>query len=138
MATLESLVDPMTKVQPLEGDFTFLEGPIWVKDRLYFSDIAASRRYTWSDALGLQLVGDNTNKANGQTLDAEGCLLVCEHATSVISRFSDPADPTTRHVVASHFADKELNSPNDVVVGPDGSIYFTDPIGGRTVELVGV
>lgn len=65
--------------------------------------------------------------ANGMTLDADLNLIVCEHSTSTLSRFSGDH----REVIASHFEGKELNSPNDVIVGSDGAIWFTDPTYGR-------
>lgn len=68
------------------------------------------------------------NKCNGMTYDAGLNLLVCEHSTSTLVREHPDG---TRRVVASHFAGRELNSPNDVCVRSDGSIYFSDPWYGR-------
>ncbi len=67
--------------------------------------------------------------ANGLALDGEGRLLACESATSRVTRAEQDGTITT---VASHFGERELNSPNDLVVASDGSIYFTDPPGGRS------
>lgn len=69
-----------------------------------------------------------SNKGNGLTFDAELNLIVCEHATSALVRIRRDG---RREVLASHFEGKELNSPNDVCVRSDGSIYFTDPWYGR-------
>jgi Gluconolactonase len=66
--------------------------------------------------------------ANGNTLDRQGRLLSCEHATSRVTRAE--ADGSLR-VLASHFGDKALNSPNDIVVATGGAVYFTDPSYGR-------
>jgi gluconolactonase len=74
------------------------------------------------------------NKCNGMTYDAEGDLIVCEHATSTLVMEDTKGN---RKVLASHFQGKEINSPNDVVVGNDGSIYFSDPPFGR-VPVFGV
>jgi gluconolactonase len=68
------------------------------------------------------------------TYDAEGNLIVCEHATSTLVRETPDGK---RETIASHYKGKELNSPNDVLVGKDGSIYFTDPPYGR-VPVFGV
>ena len=68
------------------------------------------------------------------TYDADLNLIVCEHATSLLVREKPDG---TREVLASHFEGKELNSPNDVCVRSDGSIYFTDPYYGR-VPVFGV
>ena len=78
-----------------------------------------------------RIVARPTNKANGQTLDAEGRLVVCEHETSVIARMDGDGSGTGREVIASHYENKELNSPNDLVVHSTGAIYFTDPKSGR-------
>ena len=68
-----------------------------------------------------------SNKCNGMTYDANLGLIVCEHATSSLIRETGGR----REVLASHFEGKELNSPNDVCVRSDGSIYFSDPWYGR-------
>lgn len=65
--------------------------------------------------------------ANGMTLNASLDLIVCEHSTSSLVRFSGGV----RTCLASHFEGQELNSPNDVIVGADRSIWFTDPTYGR-------
>ena len=69
-----------------------------------------------------------SNKGNGMTYDQELNLLVCEHSTSSVARFRPDG---AREVMCSHFEGKELNSPNDICVKSDGSIYFTDPTYGR-------
>ncbi len=66
--------------------------------------------------------------ANGMTLDAAGNLLICEHTTSSVVRRAPDGSTET---LASHWDGRELNSPNDIVTGPEGSIYFTDPPYGR-------
>jgi gluconolactonase len=72
------------------------------------------------------------------TLDADLSLIVCEHWTSQVVRAQLEPDGTeaSREVIASHYQGKELNSPNDVVVASDGSIYFSDPTYGR-MEVYG-
>ena len=75
-----------------------------------------------------------SNMANGNTRDALGRLISCEHATSRVTR-TEPDGSTT--ILAEHFAGQQLNSPNDVVVGPSGHIYFSDPNYGRN-EYFGV
>lgn len=128
---LLNLVDPDVAVERLAGGFGFTEGPIWncVEAALYFNDLPGDAGYRWSVASGMVKVRHPNNKANGMTYDARGHRIVCEHTTSSVVRESAEGD---RQVLASHFGGKELNSPNDVVVGEDGSIYFTDPTYGRT------
>jgi gluconolactonase len=129
-AALEELVDPNAEVEQVATGFTFTEGPIWnaLEQALYFSDMPGDVRRRWSEADGVREVMRPSNKCNGLTYDAEGNLLVCEHTTSLLVRERPDG---ARETVASHFEGKELNSPNDVVVRSDGSIYFSDPWFGR-------
>jgi len=124
------LVDRDVEVEKLATGFTFTEGPIWDRRErcLYFSDMPADIRRRWSETGGAVEVRNPSNKCNGMTFDVDGNLLVCEHVTSSVVRESPDG---TRETIASHFEGKELNSPNDVVVRSDGSIYFSDPWYGR-------
>lgn len=110
--------------------FQFTEGPIWMASagHLLFSDMPDDVRRRYIPGEGIVEVMRPSNKGNGMTLDNEGNLIVCEHATSCVVR--ERLDGT-REVLASHFEGKELNSPNDVVVKSDNSVYFTDPTYGR-------
>ena len=121
-------------------EFTLTEGPVWHPNgRLYFSEIPGSKKFSWNEAEGLRCVETPTNRANGQAVDAAGNLIVCEHETSVIARIQLDADgfPRAREVLVSHDQGIELNSPNDVIVASDGTIYFTDPTYGRRQDWVG-
>ncbi len=124
------LIDPAEPVEQLATGFTFTEGPVWhpIEHYLLFSDMPADVRRRWSPAEGVIEVARPSNKGNGLTFDAELNLIVCEHATSALVRIRRDG---RREVLASHFEGKELNSPNDVCVRSDGSIYFTDPWYGR-------
>ncbi len=124
------LVAEGSAVERVATGFTFTEGPIWhPRDHyLLFSDMPADirRRY---DLNGIVTeVMNPANKCNGMTYEADLSLLVCEHVTSSLVR--ERADGT-RETVATHFEGRELNSPNDVCVRSDGSIYFSDPWYGR-------
>jgi len=125
-----NLIDEQAPVRQLGSGFTFTEGPIWhpVEHYLLFSDMPADVRRRWDERDGVQEVMRPSNKGNGMTYDAELNLLVCEHATSSVARFRPDG---RREVLASHFEGKELNSPNDLCMRSDGSIYFTDPWYGR-------
>jgi sugar lactone lactonase YvrE/nicotinamidase-related amidase len=124
------------QLERLGTGFTFTEGPIWNHDGDYllFSDMPGDVRRRWDATNGVQEVEKPSNKGNGMTYDADGNLIICEHATSQLIAISPAGERT---VLASHFDGKELNSPNDVVVGNDGSIYFSDPPFGR-VPVFGV
>jgi gluconolactonase len=123
------LVDEYAPVRQAGSGFTFTEGPIWhpVDHYLLFSDMPADVRRRL-DRSGVSEVAQPSNKGNGMTYDAELNLLVCEHATSSVARIRPDG---RREVVASHFEGRELNSPNDICVRSDGSIYFSDPWYGR-------
>ncbi|MDQ2967589.1 MAG: SMP-30/gluconolactonase/LRE family protein, partial [Actinomycetota bacterium] len=130
---LHELVDSKAQVEKLATGFTFTEGPIWNKEGrfLLFSDMPADIRRRWSEADGVTEVANPSNKGNGMTYDAEGLLLVCEHVTSSLVRMDPDGEGGNRETLATHYEGKELNSPNDVIVANDGSIYFSDPWYGR-------
>jgi len=126
----ETLVDQNEAIRTVAGGFIFTEGPIWhpTGHYLLFSDMPGDVRRRWDAEDGVREVRRPANKCNGMTYDADLNLIVCEHATSSLIR-ETPAGG--RQVLASHFEGQELNSPNDVCVRSDGSIYFSDPWYGR-------
>jgi gluconolactonase len=130
---LGRLVDENVEVKQLGSGFTFTEGPIWNAEGqfLLFSDMPADTRRRWDEQNGVQVVASPSNKGNGMTLDPNGLLIVCEHSTSSLVRMDPDGTGSEREVLASHYEGKELNSPNDVVVKSDGSIWFSDPWFGR-------
>ena len=132
-----SLVGSAPTGEILGDHFIFTEGPVWDPRRrhLLFTDIPASRIHCWSPAQGFSLFRDGSNKANGLALDRDGALLICEHATSRVVRLDEGG---AIEILAAHFEGRALNSPNDIVIGPSGDIYFTDPIYGRTADPWGV
>jgi gluconolactonase len=128
---LFDLIEETTELEHLATGFVFLEGPIWhpYEQHLTFSDIMGNRLYRWCNQAGLSIFRQDSHMANGNTYDRQGRLLTCEHAHSCVSR--------TRHdghyeVLVTHYQGQALNSPNDLVVKADGSIYFTDPVYGRS------
>ncbi|MBV9562117.1 MAG: isochorismatase family protein [Bradyrhizobium sp.] len=126
----ESLIDPYAPVGQVGTGFEFTEGPVWhpVDQFLLFSDMPADVRRRWDARRGVVEVRRPANKCNGMTYDAELNLIVCEHATSSLIRERPDG---RREVIASHFENQELNSPNDVCVHSSGAIYFSDPWYGR-------
>ena len=126
---LLDIVDEDSPLETIAEDFQFTEGPIWHPRERYlvFSDIPADKLYRWSEDGGLRVYREPSQMANGNTYDREGRMLSCEHATSRVVR----EEAGRLVVLASHWQNKELNSPNDIVVRNDGGIYFTDPIYGR-------
>ena len=113
-----------SEVRRLCTDFRFTEGPAWHPDGyLVFSDIPADTIYA--------LKGDDVSvfrrpsgNSNGLAFDARGRLLACEHGNRRVSRTEAEG---TVVPLAAHDNGKRLNSPNDLTVRSDGSVYFTDP-----------
>jgi gluconolactonase len=114
------------KVERLGTGFQFTEGPVWngKGGYLLFSDIPGNRIIKWTPKDGISDFRVPSGKSNGLTFDRKGRLIACEHASRRVSRTEEDGTIAT---IASHYKGKKLNSPNDVVVKSDGSIYFTDP-----------
>jgi len=103
------------------------EGPAYFAAGRYlvWSDIPNSRLMRWDETTGaVSVYRQPSNNSNGNTRDREGRLITCEHDTQRVTRTEHDGSIT---VVADRFDGKRLNSPNDVVVRADGSIWFTDP-----------
>ena len=128
-SSFRDLIEEHAPVRQLGSGFIFTEGPIWHPREhfLLFSDMPGDVRRRW-DQNGVREVLRPSNKGNGMTYDQQLNLLVCEHSTSSVARFSPNGQ---REVLCSHFEGRELNSPNDICVLSDGSIWFTDPTFGR-------
>jgi gluconolactonase len=116
--------------EQLGTGFLFTEGPVWHPRGkfLLFSDMPGDHMRRWSVRDGITTFRKPSNKSNGLTYDRQGRLLVCEHATSQVTRTEDDGRGVP---IATHFQGKQLNSPNDIVCRSDGAIYFTDPPYGR-------
>ena len=132
------VVDVKQDLVTVCSGFTFIEGPIWndVTGCLTFNDIPESRTYRLEQGKTVRLLREDTHKANGNAYDMDDNIIVCEHVRSCISRTNDQGE--NLEVLVSHYGDKELNSPNDVVVRSDGVIFFTDPRFGRNPSRVGL
>jgi gluconolactonase len=124
-------------LETLGDGFVFTEGPAWhpYERHLTFSDIPTATMHRWDAASGtIAQIREGTHKTNGNTYDAQGRLLSCEHVSSRVTR----AEPDgSRTVLATHYEGTQLNSPNDIVVHSCGDVYFTDPASGRRFELYG-
>ncbi|WP_299500667.1 SMP-30/gluconolactonase/LRE family protein [uncultured Roseobacter sp.] len=121
-----ALVHPMSELELIAEGFTWTEGPVWFGDHdcLLFSDIPSQRILRWSEADGLSTYRTASGFNNGNTRDREGRLIGCRHGYRDVVRTETDGRLT---VLADSFKGKRLNSPNDVVVGSDGVIWFTDP-----------
>lgn len=122
----ETYLIPSAKLKKLASGFDWAEGPVWFGDAdcLLFSDIPNNRIHRWSPVTGLSVYREPSNFSNGHTRDRTGRLISCEHGARRVTRTEHDGTVT---VIADRFEGKRLNSPNDVVVKSDGSIWFTDP-----------
>jgi gluconolactonase len=117
----------LTHVERLATGMLWGEGPVWFGDgrHLVWSDIPNNRMMRWDEETGaVGVFRKPSNNANGNTRDRQGRLVTCEHLTRRVTRTEYDGAIT---VICDRFDDKRLNSPNDVVVKSDGSIWFTDP-----------
>ncbi len=112
------------------------EGPVWfpAHDMLLFSDIPNARIHRWTPEGGVSVYRRNSDYANGNTRDRDGRLLTCQHGTRSLVRVEHDGRRTT---IADTYQGRRLNSPNDVVVRSDGSIWFSDPTYGILSDLEG-
>ena len=130
---LGKILTPVSRLEKIAGDFRFTEGPVWNRDDgyLYFSDIPANRIYRWAPGMGAQVYRQPSGNSNGLTRDLAGRLIACEHTNRRVSRTEPDGSIVT---LAARYQGMRLNSPNDVVVRSDGSIFFTDPPYGLSNE----
>jgi gluconolactonase len=117
----------LAKVERLGTGYRWAEGPVWIGDQrcLLWSDIPNNRILRWDEeTASITTFRKPSNFANGHTRDRQGRLVGCEHGGRRVYRVEYDGTITT---IADRFDGKRLNSPNDVVVKSDGSIWFTDP-----------
>ena len=129
------LVDPLftnyvpgnTPIKRLWTGALWSEGPAWSAQGRYlvWSDIPNNRQMRWLEDTGaVSVFRMPSNNSNGNTFDFQGRQISCEHLARRVVRYEHDGSAT---VIADSFNGKRLNSPNDVVPHPDGSIWFTDP-----------
>ncbi|MSU22088.1 MAG: SMP-30/gluconolactonase/LRE family protein [Pedosphaera sp.] len=129
-----------SNIKKLAGNLGFLEGPVWNSAGggfVVFSDIPGDELKKWSEKEGLASFRKPSNNANGNCLDLQGRLITCEHGAR---RVSITEKDGSIHTLMDQFEGKKLNSPNDVVVKSDGTVWFTDPdygLGGKPKEQEG-
>jgi gluconolactonase len=144
----DNIVPASAQIEKLAGGFGFIEGPVWVHSGyLLFSDIPHNVIRKWDDdgtvivflnssgfsgkinrpipkVIPMDQLSNYLFGSNGLTLDRKGRLIICEHGNRRVELLEQDG---RRRTLADRFEGKRLNSPNDVVVKSDGSIYFTDP-----------
>ncbi len=138
---LDQLIPKNAQIEVLASGFVWAEGPVWVKNGSYllFSDVPENKVLRWKEGegetdgisvflkpSGFTGIGTYSDEpgSNGLTLDKQGALISCEHGDRRVSRMVWGGGKRT---IADNYQGKRFNSPNDVVVKSDGSLYFTDP-----------
>jgi gluconolactonase len=129
---LTHIVGSDPPVDQIAHGITFGEGPVWDRrqKRLLFTDIIGNTIWQWVPGVGAEILVRPSNHANGMTLDLEGRLVVAGWSARTIWRIEKDGSFTS---LASRYEGKKFNSPNDIVVRSDGSIYFTDSAGGLVI-----
>lgn len=138
-ASVDRIIPANATLERVVNGFTWVEGPVWVTDSLFFADIPSNSIRKWTPGTQVSIFiepsgykgtapyGGPEPGSNGMTLDVRGRLTVAGHAQRDVFRLEslDPRGPIT--VLADSYEGKKLNSPNDLVYRSDGSLYFTDP-----------
>lgn len=144
---LDALVPPHARIEQLAEGFDWAEGPVWRRNdasssdassggHLLFSDVPRNAIYRWQEGEGLRVflrpagyTGPNPPGrelgSNGLTLDARGALVMADQGNRQVARLDERA--FTKVTLADRFEGRRLNSPNDLVFGAHGTLYFTDP-----------
>ena len=138
---MSDLFDSDPCIEVLATGFNWSEGPVWVPqlNGVLFSDVPENKAYLWTEKRGLEVfldpsgyTGYTTNKnksgSNGLAVDQEGNLILCQHGDRRIAKFNQwESRIPVYETIVDQFEMKRFNSPNDLVVSKDGSIFFTDP-----------
>ena len=122
----DALIPPGASLRQLATGFSWVEGVVWIpaRDSLRWSEIPSSTIHEWSATTGqVTIYQTDVEFTNGRTLDHDGSVVQCSHGRRRIER---DVDGTVTPVV-EEWQGHRFNSPNDVVVASDGSIWFSDP-----------
>ena len=132
---LDRIIPPGAVLEKIAGDLGFAEGPVWVKDRIRFSDLTGNKLYEITPAGKLRLLLDKSggldapppgsfDGSNGSAVDRDGTILMTQHGMRRVVRVDDGIH---LRPVIERIDGKRLNSPNDIVFAPDGALWITDP-----------
>ena len=129
---LERIVGSDPPLDTIAHGLYFGEGPVWDRRnrRFLWTDIIGDTIWQWTPGVGKQIVIHPSSHANGMTFDREGRLVVAGWSARTIWRVENDGSLAT---IASRYQGKKFNSPNDIVVRSDGSVYWTDSAGGLVI-----
>lgn len=124
------------RLEVLHTGLRWAEGPVWFADAgcVLLSDVPSNRILRWVEGQGASVYREPSNHANGNTRDRQGRLLTCESGGRRVVRTELDGSLT---VLAERYEGKRLNSPNDIVVKSDDTIWFTDPDYGILSDFTG-
>jgi gluconolactonase len=123
----KKIVADDSRLETIDCNFGDAEGPVWMGGKdgyLVFSDIGGDKLLKWTPRGGIETFREHSNKTNGNALDRNGALVSCEQATRRVVRWSADGGFV---VLAAEYEGKKFNSPNDLAIRSDGTIWFTDP-----------
>ncbi|MFT6404149.1 MAG: gluconolactonase [Marinomonas primoryensis] len=134
---IERVLLPDSKLEKVCTGATWSEGPVWLEtsQTLLWSDIPNNRILSWQHEQGVEVWRSPANFTNGHYLDLQGNLLHCSHGGRSIEKTDFTTGKTT--TLVDSYLGKRLNSPNDLVVKSDGTIWFSDPPYGILSDLEG-
>ncbi len=122
---MKHLVSPKSKLNKLYTGTLWAEGPVWKNNSLIWSDVRNNTMHSYDPLTSItEVFRDPSDYNNGNTLDIEGRLIRCQHGKRRVIREESDQSIT---IIADKFEKNKFNSPNDVAVRSDGSIWFTDP-----------
>ncbi|CAG0950199.1 gluconolactonase [Burkholderiales bacterium] len=115
------------RLERLATGASWSEGPVWIADddSVLWSDIPNDRMLRWSASDGTSVWRERAGFTNGHTRDRDGSILHCSHGLRAVFRTN--VDGSGQRIVADRWQGRRFNSPNDIVVKSDGTIWFTDP-----------
>ncbi|MFC4312328.1 SMP-30/gluconolactonase/LRE family protein [Steroidobacter flavus] len=134
-AALDAIIAPGTTIERVATGFKFTEGPMWREGRLWFSDLRDNKVYAVNRSGKVELLiehaggldpfpADSYLGSNAMATDKDGSVLLIQQGGRKIVRLDAQLNPTA---LLDRYQGKKLNSPNDLVFAPDGSLWFTDP-----------
>ena len=129
---MNSIVDPDSKLEKLANGAKHSEGAVYIpkEDSVIFSDVSGDCVFRWSAADGVSIIRESGfYYQNGNYLDLEGRLVSCSHGKRAIIRREHNGE---WHIICDRYQNNRLNSPNDLIVKSDGTIWFSDPPFGLT------